>query len=181
MSYDNDELQEGQRNDSAILSCIKFLETGDGSVNYTVYKKHKSKFVLHNNILFYNLHEKYLYVCPKEMRQEFIQLAHDQFYSGHFGIQKTYRKLLDSVWWPAMQQDVQEYIKNCKVCILSTHGKKTSILGRREFPSRPNQLVSIDFIVNLPTTSRRNVHILTIVDNFTKYIRCYAVKDRINR
>ena len=84
-----------------------FLDTGDGSINYTVYKKHKSKFVLHNNIPLYNLYEKYLYVCPKEMRQEFIQLALDQFYSGHFGIQKTYHKLLDSVWWPAMQQDVQ--------------------------------------------------------------------------
>ena len=38
--------------------------------------------------------------------------------------------------------------------------------------------ISIDFIVDLPITNQSNIHILTIVDNFTKYIKVYAVKDR---
>ena len=40
------------------------------------------------------------------------------------------------------------------------------------------ELISIDFIVDLPITNQSNIHILTIVDNFTKYIKVYAVKDR---
>ena len=40
--------------------------------------------------------------------------------------------------------------------------KNQSCLGKRAFPKKPNELVSIDFIVDLPVTERNNIHILTI-------------------
>ena len=79
-------------------------------------------------------------------------------------------RLLDTVWWPNMINDIREYIQNCK--------QRNTKLDKRLFPTQPNELVSIDCIIDFPITSRRNIHILTIVDNFTKYVKCYAVKDR---
>ena len=48
----------------------------------------------------------------------------------------------------------------------------------KQLPSKPLELVSIDFLVDLPRTDRGNVHILVINDHFSKFIRLYAIKDR---
>ena len=42
-------------------------------------------------------------------------------------------------------------------------------------------LISIDFIVELPISNGNNKHILTIVDNFTKQLKVYAVPDRTSK
>ena len=55
---------------------------------------------------------------------------------------------------------------------------KTQTKEFEVFPTQPNELISIDYIVDVPITSRRNIHILTRVDNLTKYVKCFAVNDR---
>ena len=56
--------------------------------------------------------------------------------------------------------------------------KKKCTLGKRLFPKQPLDLISIDFIAELPISNSKNKHILTIVDNFTKHLKVYAVPDR---
>ena len=54
----------------------------------------------------------------------------------------------------------------------------------RETPfsqKKPLDLISIDFIVELPISNCNNKHILTIVDNFTKRLKVYAVPDRTSK
>eukprot|EP00794_Sanderia_malayensis_P019786 gene19786-21725_t len=51
-------------------------------------------------------------------------------------------------------------------------------MGRRSFPEKPLDLISIDFLVELPTTATGKCHILVVNDVFTKYIQLYAIKDR---
>ena len=78
-----------------------------------------------------------------------------------------------------MFYDIQEKIKNCKICIMVNSGnRKKGNLGKRQFPKKPRDLVSIDFVVDLPITNNRNIHLLTVVDNFTKYLKVYAIRDR---
>ena len=51
-------------------------------------------------------------------------------------------------------------------------------MGIRSFPSSPMELVSIDFLVNLPITHRGNRHILSINDQFSKFTQLDAVPHR---
>ena len=51
-------------------------------------------------------------------------------------------------------------------------------MGIRAWPTRPLELMSIDYIVNLPITNRGNINILVITDHFSKFVKCYALKDR---
>ena len=51
-------------------------------------------------------------------------------------------------------------------------------MGIREFPCASMELVSIDFLVELPVTPRNNRHIMCINDHFTKFIQIYPVSDR---
>ena len=74
--------------------------------------------------------------------------------------------------------DIQSKIRNCKTCVMVNSQKKNCVLGQRPFPKKPLDLVSIDFIVELPVSNSNNKHILTVVDNFTKHLKTYAVPDR---
>ena len=60
----------------------------------------------------------------------------------------------------------------------NAENKKKSILGKRPIPTKPLEIISIDFVVDLPKTNKGNIHMLTVVDNFTKFVRLYGVKDR---
>ena len=118
-------------------------------------------------------------MAPIEIRDEIVRLGHSQVLSGHYGVFKTHRRILETCWWPELLQDVQNYIKSCGTCVQTNPScRKRSRLGKRPFPKVPLEWVSIDFIVDLPITKNNNIHILTVVDNFTKFIKVYALKDR---
>ena len=58
-------------------------------------------------------------------------------------------------------------------------------LGKLPFPTKPSEFASIDFVVDLEKSVKGNIYILTfififtfIVDNFSKFIKLYALKDR---
>ena len=51
-------------------------------------------------------------------------------------------------------------------------------MGRKKWPKAPLELISLDFLVDLPRTAKGNVHLLVINDHFTKLIKLYAIKDR---
>jgi Integrase zinc binding domain len=50
------------------------------------------------------------------LRNEILEMVHDDPLSGHFGIKKTLELLARSWWWPGMKQSVREYIKTCPIC-----------------------------------------------------------------
>ena len=80
-----------------------------------------------------------------------------------------------------MFADVQNKIRDCKICIMVNAQKKKCELGKRPCPKEPLDLISIDFIVELPISNGNNKHILTIVDNFTKHLKVCAVPDRTSK
>eukprot|EP00795_Rhopilema_esculentum_P007318 gene7318-13030_t len=51
-------------------------------------------------------------------------------------------------------------------------------MGKRNFPCKPLDLISIDFLVNLPVSRQGNSIILVVNDVFSKYIQLYPLRDR---
>jgi hypothetical protein len=64
----------------------------------------------------YGIKSNKLFV-PKTCRELFINWFHGSRWGGHIGVGKTIRRLKSWVWWPGMAQDVQDYVKQCLVCI----------------------------------------------------------------
>ena len=96
-------------------------------------------------------HSNYLVVCPSELRSEILDSSHSQWYSGHFGIFKTHKRVLASFWWPDLYSDIVDFITRCEVCIsVKSLNRNSGRMGIRSFPSSPVELVSIDFLVDLP-------------------------------
>ena len=63
-----------------------------------------------NNILRFEKRGKRLADVPKSLRDEVLNLLHCQFAVGHFGDDKTVRRVLDCCWWPAAQKDVEDFV-----------------------------------------------------------------------
>ena len=56
--------------------------------------------------------------------------------------------------------------------------KEKLCVGKTLISKETLDLISIDFVVELPVSSSNNKHILTIVDNFAKHFKVYSVPDR---
>ena len=109
-----------------------------------------------------------------------IQQLHDKSAGGHFGVDSTTKKILDTgYWWPTLHRDVKLYVQSCDACQRSgslhfnTHWPMTPIM-----PLAPCEKWGIDFIGPFNPTSHpgRNRYILIATDYATKWAEAIATK-----
>ncbi|CAI7792739.1 unnamed protein product, partial [Closterium sp. NIES-54] len=91
-------------------------------------------------------------------------------YAGHFGSNKTLAGIAKYYYWPRMAADVQQFVTSCDTCqrMKSSKQKKTGLLQPLPVPEQPWQVVSLDFVTGLPSTSRGHDSILVVIDKFSK-------------
>ena len=121
----------------------------------------------------------YCVVAPAEMTEQIIKLCHSDWASGHFGLHKSQRRILQRFWWPTCLDDLKNFIANCDICLkIKPQNRKCGALGVRKLPQKPLEIVSIDFLTDLPMTRQGNIHSLVVIDWFSKYLKLYAVPNR---
>ncbi|KAG7165828.1 pol Retrovirus-related Pol polyprotein from transposon-like 9, partial [Homarus americanus] len=82
---------------------------------------------------------------------------------GHFGREKTFRKISQRYYWEGMKNDVQEYVKS---------------LNPIPVPAKIWSLVGIDIIGPLQETTSGNKYIVAITDHFSKWSEAAAIPDK---
>ncbi|CAI7908666.1 unnamed protein product, partial [Closterium sp. NIES-54] len=104
------------------------------------------------------------------LRQILLEEFHDIPYAGHFGSNKTLAGKAKYYYWPGMAADVQQFVTSCDTCqwMKSSKQKKIGLLQPLPVPEQPWQVVSLDFITGLPSTSRGHDSILVVIDKFSK-------------
>ncbi|CAI7745255.1 unnamed protein product, partial [Closterium sp. NIES-54] len=104
------------------------------------------------------------------LRQILLEEFHDIPYAGHFGSNKTLAGIAKYYYWPEMAADVQQFVTSCDTCqrMKSSKRKYTGLLQPLPVPEQPWQVVSLDFITGLPSTSRGHDSILVVIDKFSK-------------
>ncbi|CAI7922656.1 unnamed protein product, partial [Closterium sp. NIES-53] len=95
-----------------------------------------------------------------------LEEFHDVPYAGHFGSNKTLAGIARYYYWPRMAADVQQFVTSCDTCqwMKSSKQKKTGLLQPLPVLEQPWQVVSLDFITGLPSTSRGHDSILVVID-----------------
>ncbi|CAI7918905.1 unnamed protein product [Closterium sp. NIES-53] len=73
-------------------------------------------------------------------------------------------------YWPGMATNLQQFVTSCDTCqrMKSSKQKKAGLLQPLPIPEQPWQVVSLDFITGLPSTSRGHNAILVVIDKFSK-------------
>ena len=168
-----------QYNDSDLLKTIEIMHGNSIDKFPKCYRRYKNKLLIQDDTLKYRHHDSVCPVVPLKLRREILDLAHSKCFLGHLGIFKTHRRILELFWWSGLYEDIVNFISNCEICIaVKPQHRNPGRMGVREFPCAPMELVSIDFLVELPVTTRNNRHIMCINDHFTKFIQIYPVSDR---
>ena len=114
------------------------------------------------------------FVLPKAFCEKALQACHDN--AGHFGIERTTHLLEDRSYWPVIQTDIEQYVKQCPRCLrfktLPERAELNLIVA-----THPWKLIQIDFLtIEVPQHSKtiKDVNILIVTDHFTRYAQAFV-------
>ncbi|KAK3085724.1 hypothetical protein FSP39_007823 [Pinctada imbricata] len=79
-------------------------------------------------------------VVPTSIRNDIIERIHD----SHIGIQGCLRRARESVYWPNMNLDIEEYISRCGPCNMYTSEQQKEPMISHPIPTRPWQIIACD-------------------------------------
>jgi hypothetical protein len=120
-----------------------------------------NKFGLNDGFLF---RANLICIAIGSVRLLLLQEAHGGGLMGHFGEKKTEDTLATHFFWPKMRRDVKRFVARC-----TTYQKAKSQLKQHELymPLHVSSMlwtdISIDFILGLPRTKRRD-SVFVVVD-----------------
>ena len=108
-----------------------------------------------------------------------LREAHGNVATGHFGENKTIKRLREQTSWKNMEKDAIGFVKKCKVCqqekLTRIRPKVEAVIP--EMPTQPNDKIAMDIVGPLPETMSGNKYILSIQDVLTKYIILVALRE----
>ena len=110
---------------------------------------------LSTGLLYYqDLYDNRYRLCiPHRHLKEILALAHDA--DGHFGISKTYSRLVSGFFAPRLLKQVKSYIRHCPRCAINkiVYDKPHGTLQPIRTPPEPLHTLTMDFVVGLPSTT----------------------------
>ncbi|KAH0656544.1 hypothetical protein KY285_031426 [Solanum tuberosum] len=83
-----------------------------------------------------------------QLRNDIMQLWHDNTNEGHSGMENTYRRLATLFYWKNLREDVNEYVRKCSVCQRSKYDASATpgLLQPLAIPKTSWSCISMDFI-----------------------------------
>lgn len=118
-------------------------------------------------------------VIPVKYRDLVLQLSHNET-AGHFGVKKTYYRILRRFFWPKLKRDVAAFCRNCNVCQLTGKPNQT-VKPAPLYPipvmGAPFQYLIIDCVGPLPTSKSGCSYLLTIMCQATRYPAAYPLRN----
>uniref|UniRef100_A0A3B3DB63 Gypsy retrotransposon integrase-like protein 1 n=1 Tax=Oryzias melastigma TaxID=30732 RepID=A0A3B3DB63_ORYME len=106
-------------------------------------------------------------VVPETLRSRVLHMAHE----GHLGVVKVKQRCRDTVWWPRIDSDVEELVRNCACCLLSgrTGQPATAPLNPAPWPSSPWEHIQIDLCGELHGAPAHARYLLVVHDLHSKW------------
>lgn len=99
-------------------------------------------------------------VIPASERRRIIENLH----SAHQGVTSCQNKAHNSLYWPSMLKDIENYILNCQICQRYSKSNIKQPLTSHEIPEYPWSKIGMDFM------KLRNQEYLVMTDYFSKFV-----------
>jgi hypothetical protein len=147
-----------------------------------VYKMSHDCFVLNGVVwkrLGLNQQNRSVLLVPQHLIKEILSESHGHLLAGHFGINKTKQRILQSYYWPNMDKDITEHLQSCDKCQLTKVGKvQPELLSPLPQCTEPNQRVHADLFGPLKCPNGDKKFILCVTDAFTKYVELVVIPNK---
>ena len=189
-SYTREELRNLQLEDPELRPIMEWLETTEPSTEelfrYSFVTKwlwrHRDQLQIKDGVLYYSwvgvMGESPRHVVPLSAREETIRLAHDTQIGGHWGKDKTVARVSQSCYWPSMERDIGLYVATCVTCNQQKNRRKQRADLQDYQAGYPGERVHLDFLGPFSTSRNGNKYILSIIDQFTKWIEVCPLPDQ---
>jgi transposase InsO family protein len=145
---------------------IQAIESQSWPKDLDIYESVRDELEVINDIVV----RRGLVVPPLSLRAKALRIAH----VGHQGMTKTKSVLKELVWWPRMNSAVEDWVAGCRACILTGRKHVPVPMQRTLLPEGPWDYVAIDHCG--PFAVFGGVHVVCIVDYYTRYITAAIVK-----
>ena len=99
-------------------------------------------------------------IVPVKLKDKVMQMLH----SEHMGISKTKNLARYYVWWPKIDEDIENLVKSCEPCQLNRNDPEKHSSHSWQYPSNPWERIHIDFFGPF-----RNHMYLIVVDAYSKW------------
>lgn len=138
-------------------------------------EKKNTDFTIQNNILYTTRANMLRAVIPSDKIEQIISECHRIY--GHAGSKKCYMILREDFFIPNLYRRIRKQIQSCDDCQrnkIYTQGMYAEM--QNILPTKPGDLVSLDFYGPLPPAKYGNKHVLAVIDVFSKLTRLYPLK-----
>ena len=103
---------------------------------------------------------------------------HEDLTGGHFGMARTLATVWNRYYWEGMAQDVENWVKSCKLCNTRKSPRNAQRAPLMPIPVEgPWDRLAVDAIGPLPVTNNGNRYIVVFIDYLTKWPEAFAVPD----
>ena len=116
-----------------------------------------------------------------DIKEPIVRELHSTPYSADPGIQRTIAKVRRFFYWKSMLGDVRQLVENCPVFQTekSDHTLAKGKLQSTHIPETKWSEISVDFIMNLPSSANNKDTILATVDKATRVVHLAPYRKNI--
>ncbi|KAJ6437992.1 retrovirus polyprotein [Purpureocillium lavendulum] len=114
------------------------------------------------------------------LRTRLMQETHDSALAGHPGRDMLKSLLARRFYWPGLDADARQFVRNCDVCGRSNvwREKRRGLLKPLPVPERIWSELSIDFVTDLPPTkSNGSTNMMVLTDRLSKSVVLESLRD----
>ncbi|XP_068237224.1 uncharacterized protein [Palaemon carinicauda] len=118
-------------------------------------------------------------VVPSKYQNDVLSLAHEDSFSGPFGVFKTHSRLEKYFWWPGLKSSVKKFVGSCETCQIM--GKPNKLIPKAPLHPIPAigdtfaELV-VDVVGPLPRTKSGFIYLLTIMDRGSRFPEAFPMR-----
>lgn len=106
-------------------------------------------------------------VIPKKLRKEMIEKVH----YTHLGLEKCKNRAREILYWPTMNNEIENAIQNCKSCIKFKRANVKEPMIARDIPGGPWEVLGLDVF------NYKDSEWLLVVDYYSKYIEVIKLEN----
>ena len=105
-------------------------------------------------------------VIPEKLRNEMLVRLH----SGHMGVTKTQLRAKQTMWWPGINQQVEETVGTCEHCQIHRDVQHAEPLMTHALPERPWQRISADLLTH------KTQCYMAVSDEYSRWLEIVKMK-----
>jgi hypothetical protein len=138
--------------------------------------KYEGYQMLYEGLLTY-INRLYIPNCGN-LKRFIMDELHKRPYIGHPSYQKMITATRKQFYWLGLKKDIGDYLAKCLECqqVKEEHRHTIGLLQPLPIPEWKWKTISMDFIIGLPKSTKKNDAIMVVVEKLSKYSHFVPVK-----